>query len=719
VAKKRERSREYLEAALERARKVLNPRDYALIFQASRASAGGQIAARNRRERMTECEKAIIFGARSLSRTELEVAHRRLIKAFTRTGDQYPLRRMADPILAEMRRRGMEPTLKLSAMAPVVKADRTDDPGVMVAFRLSPATASALAIPGGEKAEGLHVTVAYLGRYSGLGPEGILIAGEAVQDVAAYYPPLEGTVGGVARFPKSPSSDGKDVVVALVDVANLERLHVDLVTALEQRGIGVVQNHGYVPHVTLAYVDPEVPTPAVPGAMQPRDVRFEEISLSVNGADTNYPLGVPSAVAAVEPFDIERALEAMARGENVDLTFEAQAEVVEDLGDAIDVCLEGGEAFEVGKGFEGNIEPGEMVSIRFSPDAPEPARLSPAPSPSHADEMRRWAQWVETVKAIAPVDFVGPDDAPLLFVSIAPSPLEALRKEPMVGPDGNTFADLYLAPLRLSKADVAIGFCVPVPVEPSEKTIELWRGHVIKAMQRYTKARVVALGKAAKEALGDVAHFALPHPAAVRKKGDRGEVTRKLRGIRKTLDESLSAMKDKSASSQRGVPAENLKTSGKGDVLARIAKSDEDRQIIYAVVLDPYQVDLQNDWVPPAEIEQTAHDFLAKSRVIGFRHRGALEGAEVVESLVELYPSPEDRRLAFANQPHRAYRRKFGADTIHSGAWVLGVRLPDEIWAMYKRGEIDAFSIGGSGVRTPMPDSIMPKVEFIELVPSP
>ena len=102
---------------------------------------------------------------------------------------------------------------------------------------------------------------------------------------------------------------------------------------------------------------------------------------------------------------------------------------------------------------------------------------------------------------------------------------------------------------------------------------------------------------------------------------------------------------------------------------------------------------------------------------MGLQHNGIAE-AEIVESWVEIYPTPEDRELALKNLPHSAYRRKFGTDTVHSGAWIAGARLSDELWAVHKKGELDAFSIGGFSFKTQVSDKAMPEVEFIDLEPT-
>ena len=155
-----------------------------------------------------------------------------------------------------------------------------------------------------------------------------------------------------------------------------------------------------------------------------------------------------------------------------------------------------------------------------------------------------------------------------------------------------------------------------------------------------------------------------------------------------------------------------------GRATCRVIKSDGEKQIVYGVVLDPYDVDLQTEWVPPSEVESTAHGFLKKSRVIGFEHVEKAE-AVIVESWIEVYPSQEDYRAALENRPHRAFTRKYGDDVIHSGTWVAGVQLGDREWALHKEGKLNAFSVGGFSFKTRVTTAVMPEVEFIELIESP
>jgi len=159
------------------------------------------------------------------------------------------------------------------------------------------------------------------------------------------------------------------------------------------------------------------------------------------------------------------------------------------------------------------------------------------------------------------------------------------------------------------------------------------------------------------------------------------------------------------------------------DEPVKIQKADPVKRIVYGAVIDPYgesgpEADAHNDWTPPAEVEKTAHEYMKSSRVVGLHHRKRAKG-QVVESWIEQYPSRREYLKAMAGVPHRVFRRRFGDDVLHSGSWVLGVELPEAEWAAYERGEINAFSPAGLGVRSPMSRRDMPAVTFVDLVEKP
>ncbi len=141
-----------------------------------------------------------------------------------------------------------------------------------------------------------------------------------------------------------------------------------------------------------------------------------------------------------------------------------------------------------------------------------------------------------------------------------------------------------------------------------------------------------------------------------------------------------------------------------------ILKVDEEKQVVYGVVLDPYIVDTQGDWIPPKEVEETAHKFMKESRTIGLGHKGEAQ-ATPVESFMMPYPSQDDYRAAMSGEPHKVIKFKYGEGFVHSGSWVLGTMVDDpSIWEAIKAGELGSYSIGGHGEREEMDLSQMPKV---------
>lgn len=161
----------------------------------------------------------------------------------------------------------------------------SEDPSVMVALYPPPELAAELALQGGEAPQELHVTLAYLGRRSELAAPLDRLA-KALRLVRSA--PLSGTLGGVGRFSASASTDGQDVVYASVDVPGLEDVRQALLAALDLAGAAPAAAHGFVPHLTLAYVDPAAPSPLQ--RLEPRPIRFTDIYLVAGEERTAFPL---------------------------------------------------------------------------------------------------------------------------------------------------------------------------------------------------------------------------------------------------------------------------------------------------------------------------------------------------------------------------------------------------------------------------------------------
>lgn len=125
------------------------------------------------------------------------------------------------------------------------------------------------------------------------------------------------------------------------------------------------------------------------------------------------------------------------------------------------------------------------------------------------------------------------------------------------------------------------------------------------------------------------------------------------------------------------------------DLPARIVKNDVARQIAYGVVLEPRSSDApdtQGDWYSAEDIEKAAHGFLlgvAKGVAWGDRmHDEVSQIGYPVESFIAPVDFPA------------------GDQVIKAGSWVIGMHYPDaDIWDLVVKGELAAFSVGGSGKR--------------------
>lgn len=116
-----------------------------------------------------------------------------------------------------------------------------------------------------------------------------------------------------------------------------------------------------------------------------------------------------------------------------------------------------------------------------------------------------------------------------------------------------------------------------------------------------------------------------------------------------------------------------------------VMKADKHKQIVYGVVLSPDEVDEQDDWMTAEDIEETAHQYMKKSRIVGSNHSKPID-AEPVES----YIAPVEFQID----------GQYGPQTIKKGAWIVAAKIndPDE-WQKILNGDYEAWSIGGFGER--------------------
>lgn len=173
--------------------------------------------------------------------------------------------------------------MPMSAAAPGLRESST-----MVAVFPRPDEAARIAEAGGEDPAVLHVTLAYLGDVTETDARRVA---SALAPVAAAHPPLSGTVGGAATF-GAPA-------VALPDVPGLAQLAVAVARVVhELPGVDRSLDHGWTPHVTVAYRDGE-PRPPDPGVIG-TPLHFDDVRV-VRGNRTvaAIPLtGSPAAIVA-------------------------------------------------------------------------------------------------------------------------------------------------------------------------------------------------------------------------------------------------------------------------------------------------------------------------------------------------------------------------------------------------------------------------------------
>jgi len=163
--------------------------------------------------------------------------------------------------------------------------------GVMVALYPAEADAEALlavdGLPEGAEATAageLHLTLAYLGEVGQVGiSQGELL--ERVMSFANESTIVRGFVGGVGRF-NSTDEDGRQPFVALFDCDYLYGWRHWLV---EYRlPAAPYSGHGFIPHLTLAYVPAGAPTPGWTPAR--RELVFDRIGVAWGGQVTMFKL---------------------------------------------------------------------------------------------------------------------------------------------------------------------------------------------------------------------------------------------------------------------------------------------------------------------------------------------------------------------------------------------------------------------------------------------
>lgn len=252
------------------------------------------------------------------------------------------------------------------------------------------------------------------------------------------------------------------------------------------------------------------------------------------------------------------------------------------------------------------------------------------------------------------------------FVGASPSALDLARHRAFSGPVGKTIREEYLPPLGLQESEVWLTNIVPEyvedengrPREPNAEEIQKWADHFKSEMQQLQPGYIVALGRTAAEALEGHDEW-LPHPRAVYKSGDTEEVQRKMARLAERIE------------------AEQQDRSNR--IHVKIASVDEEKRVVYGVVIEPEVEDADDNWATEDEILDAAHKFALNGMVLKHEHSEEIQDSLVVET----YVTPVDMQI--------------GDELVKSGTWILGTKVfSDERWDMVKSGKYTGYSFGGT-----------------------
>lgn len=169
------------------------------------------------------------------------------------------------------------------------RADVTDSmnqmpDGVMVALYAPDDVASDLALEGGTPPPDMHVTLAYLGKVDEVPNPEVLM--DVVAEFAATHTPVDARISGTGRFVGNPEGDA---LYLSVDSPTLPELRAELVAALEAAGLNVRKDHGFTPHMTLGYLQPDEPSPIE--SVEPASTQFGLLSMAYGPDVWDYPMG--------------------------------------------------------------------------------------------------------------------------------------------------------------------------------------------------------------------------------------------------------------------------------------------------------------------------------------------------------------------------------------------------------------------------------------------
>jgi len=130
------------------------------------------------------------------------------------------------------------------------------------------------------------------------------------------------------------------------------------------------------------------------------------------------------------------------------------------------------------------------------------------------------------------------------------------------------------------------------------------------------------------------------------------------------------------------VPAHDVGLLTKSAEVIKFEDETEERYIL-GVVLEPDELDSQNDTISAEEIRRAAHRYMEEHGNVGLQHQVFVNDKI---KILESYIAPTDLNI--------------GGQTVKKGTWLMAFRvLCDSIWGAIKDGTLTGLSIGGTGLR--------------------
>jgi 2'-5' RNA ligase len=257
-----------------------------------------------------------------------------------------------------------------------------------------------------ETLDNLHITLIYLGDSRTLNKIDMI---RAASDFAACQSPIKGTLQGLARFVNGTETDP---LVCTFDSPQMPQVYTALASCLEVYRIPYRREHGFIPHMTLAYIpaDSEMPIDTI----EPIEINFSEIYLVDGGEWFAIPLtGYDNKTAWRPSLDEleelrvwrEVALRKQKKGESLDFEYEPHhGGVHADLAAKVKAKLAAAQSPEdVKMAFviEETVTPAPVYSTHTI--EPDPSILALAESINRLAEVYREPQEVKAVEPVAPM----------------------------------------------------------------------------------------------------------------------------------------------------------------------------------------------------------------------------------------------------------------------------------------------------------------------------